>query len=58
MPLGLVDNFQISPKISQILRWLRIAGVINAMFCGCPARGEQNGIKSNVIALAMIESPK
>ena len=28
--------------------------VISAMFCGCPARGEQNGIKLNVIHSAII----
>lgn len=31
-----------------------IAKGINAMFCGCPAKGKQNGIKLNVI----IELPK
>lgn len=33
-----------------------IAKGISAMFCGSPARGEQNGIKSNGIHSAIIES--
>ena len=28
--------------------------VICALFCGCPARGEQNGVKFNFITLAII----
>ena len=35
-----------------------IAKVITAMFCGCPARGEQNGIKFNFITSMIIESPR
>ena len=53
-------NYYSGNKKPQIMRHTGVAGVINAMSCGCRICGEQDGFESNFIHAASftnIESP-